>query len=608
MIHQVSLNYNCKCLKKHKQMEDISINVLVDAKQEYTRQLTNILTPQIFDGLKSVYNRSKKDESDLSVMMRFQKKLEDVPVWNQDIIDDETDRIIERTECDWLSDLITAVFVSNTKILTAVRVNSNAKNNIDLEIPKETKFIHRCYIESAREIYKNPFLFDDSKSVTSSDQQRNMRETLTIIKESIEEAVRKLLPVQSILKQYLTSQDDDDISTVVSHAPTIPDFLQINKDTEESETEETEEPEVLRQAETVEICRPETEETEETEELRQAETEELRRPETEETEEIRRPETEEIHRPETEESEVLHQPETEENISGGSKLDENKEEVQEDGDDLSSIGAHSSISNQLDDFEADVKGESQIDPELLDQTETEQPPDSEVINVDLGKSSETGGPEKIEKVNLEDYELVDKPKHQPENSSTFGKFLNIFSGLNQEYTDEELSKMKKEEVVEKIVPTKQHIVEPEHTELEENTTKTINLSEVAPKGGEPESKSEVPSQPEPESKPEPEPEPEPKSEPKNVPPLREQPRSTSSRSRPHPHRRPRIIRSKRRFLIRRRKRPNVATIESKEPNLEHTGEVNHAPQLGEEPKHIVQVASIKSTPTFFDDAATTLDD
>ena len=54
-------------------MEDISINVLVDAKQEYTRQLTNILTPQIYDGLKSVYNRSKKDNSDLSIMMRFQK-------------------------------------------------------------------------------------------------------------------------------------------------------------------------------------------------------------------------------------------------------------------------------------------------------------------------------------------------------------------------------------------------------------------------------------------------------------------------------------------------------------------------------------------------------
>ena len=67
------------------------------------------------------------------------------------IIESETERIIKVTDCDWLDDLITAVFISHTKILTSIGSNTS-NTNIDLVIPKTIHFIHKCYINIAREM------------------------------------------------------------------------------------------------------------------------------------------------------------------------------------------------------------------------------------------------------------------------------------------------------------------------------------------------------------------------------------------------------------------------------------------------------------------------
>ena len=67
-----------------------------------------------------------KINNDKSILMRFQEQLSQIPKWNQDIINEE-ERIVEDSGCDWLDELVTAVFLSQTKILTAIR--SNKQNN-----------------------------------------------------------------------------------------------------------------------------------------------------------------------------------------------------------------------------------------------------------------------------------------------------------------------------------------------------------------------------------------------------------------------------------------------------------------------------------------------
>ena len=189
-------------------MEDNN-TIFTHAKMEYTSQLIENLTPHMFDGIKSIYDESKvyqNNNINTSILIIFRTFLEKVPVWSNEIIEAETERIIQVSKCDWIDDLITAVFISHTKILASIGTNINA--NIDLTIPKTINFIHKCYINIAREIWKNPYLFDDN--LVGSEYQKNMRTIEVIIKESIEYTVRKLLPVKEILRQHLDTYDNSE--------------------------------------------------------------------------------------------------------------------------------------------------------------------------------------------------------------------------------------------------------------------------------------------------------------------------------------------------------------------------------------------------------------
>ena len=203
-------------------MEKYNTNVLAEAKQEYTRQLVNILYPQIYLGIKSIYSETKnycEKHDDTNVLKKFQNLLSVIPKWNTDRINDEYKRIVNETDCDWIEDLITAVFVSHTKVLTSIKVKKNSNKNVELDVPSGPYFVHKCYTEVARNFWKRPYLF--YHEVSNIEQQRNMAEAENCVKESIVETVRKLLPVKHILKEYLGGnyEDEDvneDITSIMS--------------------------------------------------------------------------------------------------------------------------------------------------------------------------------------------------------------------------------------------------------------------------------------------------------------------------------------------------------------------------------------------------------
>jgi len=199
-------------------MEDGNLAILVDAKTEYTKQLVNIISPNIYLGIKKIYNSSREiceNNNDDDILCQFQIDLSEIPKWNQEIINKESDILIKTSDCDWLEDLLTAVFVSHTRILTSINFNKN-KNKINLKIPKVDHFIHLCYIEVARHFWKNPYLFDDT--ISKFEYQRNRRDSEKIIDNTINETIRKQLPVKHILKEYLgndykdTKLEDETIS------------------------------------------------------------------------------------------------------------------------------------------------------------------------------------------------------------------------------------------------------------------------------------------------------------------------------------------------------------------------------------------------------------
>ena len=191
-------------------MEEGNVTVLVDAKEEYTKQLISILKPCIYQGIKSVYLDSKdicnNDNTPETVLMVFQDLLSRIPKWSQDIINKEYQRIIDVSKCDYIEDLLKVVYVSHSKILTIVH-SSQRNKKITIKVPSGSHFIHLCYIECAREFWKDPYLFSDR--VSKYEHQKNMRDSENMISECIAETIRKQLPIRNILKEYLNEPDED---------------------------------------------------------------------------------------------------------------------------------------------------------------------------------------------------------------------------------------------------------------------------------------------------------------------------------------------------------------------------------------------------------------
>jgi hypothetical protein len=193
-------------------MDDFNINVLNESKNEWCGRLLNILTPYILEGLKSIFDESFKlcktnGEID-KYLMTFQNFISRIPKWSQTIIEEERNRIIERSGCNYLEDLITCVHIIQLKVLTAVRVGQKQKK-IDIDIPKLDVFIHKIYINIARKIYTNVYLFDINLS--SLKIQKNNRQIEIIIQESIMNTIRDSIPVETILRAYMDETVEEDV-------------------------------------------------------------------------------------------------------------------------------------------------------------------------------------------------------------------------------------------------------------------------------------------------------------------------------------------------------------------------------------------------------------
>jgi len=193
-------------------MDDFNINALHESKNEWSSRLITIMTPLIIEGLRSIFEEStnlcsSNGEMD-KYLMTFQNFISRIPKWNATIIEEEKARIIEKSRCPYLEDLITCVHIIQLKVLTAVRVGQKQKK-IDLDIPKLDVFIHKVYIHIARKVYQNVYLFEIN--IPPLKTQRNNRELEIMVQESILNAVRESIPVDTILKAYMDETVEEDV-------------------------------------------------------------------------------------------------------------------------------------------------------------------------------------------------------------------------------------------------------------------------------------------------------------------------------------------------------------------------------------------------------------
>lgn len=193
-------------------MDDFNVSSLHESKNEWGARLITILTPLIIDGYKSILDEAIKlckenGEMD-KYLMTFQNFISRIPKWNQTIIETERKRICEKSGCSYLEDLVTCVHIIQLKILTAMRVGQKQKK-VDINVPKLDDFIHKVYVNVARKVYKNVYLFEINIAPLS--MQKNHRELEIIVQECILNTLRESIPVEAILKAYMDETVEEDV-------------------------------------------------------------------------------------------------------------------------------------------------------------------------------------------------------------------------------------------------------------------------------------------------------------------------------------------------------------------------------------------------------------
>jgi hypothetical protein len=197
-------------------MDDFVLSNLQESRNEWCSRLVSIFTPLILGGIRSIFNESWKlcldnDEAN-KYLMTFQNLLSRIPKWNNEIVEEERKRIIERSGCNYLEDLITCVHIIQLKVLTCIRVG-NKQKKIDISIPKLDSFIHKVYIHVARKTYSNVYLFD--KNVTPLQYQKNTREIENIIQECILIAIRDSIPTEAIIRAYMDESVEQEEEVII---------------------------------------------------------------------------------------------------------------------------------------------------------------------------------------------------------------------------------------------------------------------------------------------------------------------------------------------------------------------------------------------------------
>ena len=233
-------------------MDDFVLENLQMSRNDFCSRLINILTPHIHSGLKSIFDEAWRicieNGETTKYLMTFQNFLLRVPKWNTSIIEKETQRISEQTGCGHIEELITCVHIIHLKTLTCVRAGSKQKK-IDIAIPKLSEFIHKVYINVARKVYSNVYLFEKTKQHLQI--QKNNYQLEGVIKECILNTIRENIPIEHLLKVYIEDQFIEEDTEVVDTEEIIAQDPVIEEE-EEKEQEQEQEQEAAAAAAAIE--------------------------------------------------------------------------------------------------------------------------------------------------------------------------------------------------------------------------------------------------------------------------------------------------------------------------------------------------------------------
>lgn len=184
---------------------------LTETKNEFFNFLNGILVPHIYHGIKGILKFSEKTHNlfesrkkqgahipSPGITAIFVKTLDGISSLNDYEIEEEYQNIKSISGCgDWFDSLVRACFKSYVLFLTWDPKTSNSKysDNTLYDSIVIKNFIHKCYAISCNYFRDNPHFFM-SKS--------NKKDVYDIIKSCVDMSIKKSLPYNQIIQEYLS--------------------------------------------------------------------------------------------------------------------------------------------------------------------------------------------------------------------------------------------------------------------------------------------------------------------------------------------------------------------------------------------------------------------
>lgn len=197
-------------------MADDARALLLEAKNNYQKILIQLVYKPIYQGIRSYWEEAKTTcRQPKDALECFQVLLQNVKKLNEEVLERMWGKVVKSAGRDYdLQDLIKKVILLNTQILAAVDPSPTAEK-IRVKVPKGTRFIHEVYKECARAFFEMPWLLEDRREVISCiEQAKNLQKSYKIIWQCIENTIRSLLPIESLMNKSLNhSGEDGDVVT-----------------------------------------------------------------------------------------------------------------------------------------------------------------------------------------------------------------------------------------------------------------------------------------------------------------------------------------------------------------------------------------------------------
>jgi hypothetical protein len=197
---------------------------IVDTKEIFTRFLVGSLSPLLYEGFCSIYEKALKIEQTYiegakldssvenpGVLKIFMFLLTGVNKMSDNMIEHETTRIRDNSKCaDIFDDLIQSVIKAHIIVLTYNASGKRCKILNEEHHKKVTSkiFIHKCYCECARIFHDHATLF--WHGFGNHELKENQRIIFQLVKVGIYNAIDHSLPMKEILASYLSNDYVDD--------------------------------------------------------------------------------------------------------------------------------------------------------------------------------------------------------------------------------------------------------------------------------------------------------------------------------------------------------------------------------------------------------------